>query len=244
MKLINKKILMVTAIVFASANVRADVLWQDWSVTVLRGNDYRVNYHDQSITTLEHTAGTTWGDSFFFLDHSNSANGERSNYAEWSPRASLGKLGGLTLENGLVTDVLLASTVEMSAVQTNYLYGLGFDLTVPGFKFTQLNLYRRQNDKQADNWQATVVWGLPFSLFNQQWLYDGFLDWASASRDQAANMNLTSQLKIAINPWFGVKDPLYLGVEYVYWQNKYGIADSANFHTNESNLNLLLKWHF
>lgn len=238
-----KKILALV-LLLTSNNLFADVLWQDWSVTFLHGNDYRVNYHDTRITTFEHTAGTTWGDSFFFLDHGDSANGDRSNYAEWSPRASLGKLAGLKLDNGFVKDVLLASTVEMSDFQTNYLYGVGLDLAIPGFKYTQLNLYRRQNDKQADNWQATVVWGLPFSLFNQQWLYDGFMDWASSSRDQAANMNLTSQLKMAINPWFGLKDPLYIGVEYVYWQNKYGIADSANFRTNESNVNLLLKWHF
>lgn len=222
----------------------ADVLWQDLSVSLLQGDDYRVNYHEQRIITFEHTAGTTWGDSFFFLDHSDGGDGDNSNYAEWSPRASLGKLAEIKLDNGFVNDILLASTVEMSDAQTNYLAGIGFDLMVPGFKYTQVNLYRRQNDHQDDNWQATLVWGLPFQLFNQQWLYDGFVDWASSSSDQAANLNFTSQLKMAISPWFDLKKPLYLGVEYVYWHNKYGIADSASFPTNESNVNVLLKWHF
>lgn len=239
-----KSILTTSLFLLAALPSQAEILWQDFSVTALKGNDYRVDFPKQTVYTFEHVAGTSWGDSFLFADHLRGSNGDRSNYAEWSPRLSFGKLSSSELSYGPIKDLLLASTIEMSEFQTNYLYGIGLDLAVPGFSFTQLNLYRRQNEDLDDSWQATLVWGLPFTLFGQQWLYDGFLDWASASKDQSAQMNLTSQLKWSLSPVFDLKSPLYLGIEYVYWLNKYGIKSSSNFRTDESNLNLLLKWHF
>lgn len=243
MKLTIKNVFVFTTLLL-SGDLYAEVLWQNSSVSLLRGNDYRVGDAERQVLTFENTAGTTWGDSFLFLDHSRSSTGDTGNYAEWSPRLSLGKVSEQPMTLGIIKDVLVATTVEMPSHQTNYLYGVGVDLALPRFNFAQLNLYRRQNENSADNWQVTAVWAVPFTLFNQQWLYDGFIDWASASSDQAANLNFTSQLKFALHPHFNLKDKLYLGIEYAYWTNKYGIADSPAFRTNESNLNLLLKWHF
>lgn len=222
----------------------ADILWQDLSLSYLNGSNYRVGDADRQVYTLEHVAGTSWGDSFMFLDHLRSDNGARENYAEWAPRFSLTKLSGTNSNFGIVKDVLIATQIEMSNLQTNYLYGVGFDLALPAFKYTQLNLYRRQNENADDSWQATLVWGVPFTIGRHEFLYDGFLDWASASADKSANMNFTSQLKWALHPLLGIKSKLYLGVEYAYWLNKFGIKDSLGFRTNESNLNLLVKWHF
>lgn len=226
------------------SSASADILWQDLSATYLNGSNYRVGDPDRQVYTFEHVAGTSWGDSFMFLDHLRSDNGDRENYGEWAPRFSLGKLSGHSMAFGLVKDVLIASQIEMSKFQTNYLYGVGFDLALPAFKFTQLNLYRRQNENVDDSWQATLVWGLPFNIGGQEFLYDGFIDWASASSDQSAHMNFTSQLKWALHPLLGIQSRLYLGIEYAYWLNKFGVKDSPGFRTNESNLNLLVKWHF
>lgn len=232
------------AIFILSGTSHAEILWQDLSVSYLNGSNYRVGDAERQVYTLEHVAGTSWGDSFMFLDHLRSNDGGRENYAEWAPRFSLSKLSGTSTEFGLVKDVLIATQIEMSKLQTNYLYGVGFDLALPVFKFTQLNLYRRQNENADDSWQATLVWGAPFTIGKHEFLYDGFIDWASASSDQSAHMNFTSQLKWALHPLLGIKSKLYLGVEYAYWLNKFGIKDSPGFRTNESNLNLLVKWHF
>ncbi|WP_306520243.1 outer membrane protein OmpK [Rheinheimera sp.] len=235
---------LVPATLLACGAATADILWQDLSVSYLKGQNYRVGYPELQVYTLEHVAGTSWGDSFMFLDHSRSDNGARGNYGEWAPRFSLGKLSGNTMAFGVIKDVLVATQIEMSTLQTNYLYGVGVDFAFPLFKHSQLNLYRRQNENVDDSWQATFVWGLPFEMLGQEFLYDGFIDWASASSDQAAHMNFTSQLKWALHPLLGIKSRLYLGVEYAYWLNKYGIKDSPGFRTDESNLNLLVKWHF
>ena len=71
-------------------------------------------------------------------------------------------------------------------------------------------------------------------------MYDGFLDYTSGiSGVGPANMNFTSQLKWNLAPYFDLSAPFYVGVEYVYWRNKFYIDG-----VNEKNPNLLIKWHF
>jgi nucleoside-specific outer membrane channel protein Tsx len=36
----------------------------------------------------------------------------------------------------------------------------------------------------------------------------------------------------------------YAGLEYSYWQNKYGIRHSSAFKTTQNAYSLLLRWHF
>ncbi len=227
-----------------SVSTAAEVFWQDFSVSYLNGGDYKVDHKDQQILTFEHVAGTSWGDSFMFLDHLRGDDGSRSNYAEWSPRISLCKVAEYCVSNGLIKDVLVSTTVEMSSGATNFLYGVGLDLNVPQFQFLQLNFLRRQNDSVKNNWQLTTAWALPFKMAEQDFTYDGFIDWFNSTDDQSSSMNFTSQLKWSMGKALGLSNKLYLGVEYVYWLNKYGIEDSPEFETDESNLNLIVKWHF
>lgn len=233
-----------TVLMLASNSLLAKVLWQDFSVTYLSGQNYEIGDPDRQVITLEHVAGTSWGDSFMFLDHLRSSNGDRSNYAEWSPRISLCKTGISCISNAFIKDVLIASTIEMSSASTDFLYGVGFDLNIPQFQFVQLNFYRRNNDNNQDNWQVTSAWALPFEIADQPFRYDGFIDWFNSTDDQRSSFNWTSQLKWSASKWLGLSSPLYFGIEYVFWRNKYGIANSAQFDTNESNVNLLVKWHF
>lgn len=237
-------ILLLCVVVFSAPPLSAEVLWQDFRLTYLNGSHYRLGDPNRQVLTIEHAAATSWGDSFFFLDHMKSANGQHSNYAELQPRFSLGKNGWQLKPGGLIKDVLLASHIEMSSQRTNLLYGVGLDLAVPGMKFTQLNFYRRNNEQLADNWQATLAWGAPFQLSGQAFLYDGFIDWASGSIDQQTNFNWTSQFKwLASDMWQG-KSQVWLGVEYVWWRHKFGVTDSPQLRSHENNVNFLLKWHF
>ncbi len=47
----------------------AEVLWQDFRLTYLNGKHYRLGDPQRQVLTIEHAATTSWGDSFFFLDH-------------------------------------------------------------------------------------------------------------------------------------------------------------------------------
>jgi hypothetical protein len=71
-------------------------------------------------------------------------------------------------------------------------------------------------------------------------LYDGFVDAATSARDHAAETNFNSQMKWNVGKqFFQTSQPLYLGLEYTLWNNKFGI-DSVR----ESNASFLLKGHF
>ncbi len=241
---LQQKLLHTLVILLTSMSTQAEILWQDLNVSYLSGHDYRVGDSNRQVITLEHAASTSWGDSFMFLDHLRSQDGTRSNYSEWSPRLSLCKMELYCIKSAWIKDILLASTLEMSSVSTDVLLGMGADFNINGFKFLQVNVYRRNNDKVTDNWQITTAWSRPFKFGNQSLTYDGFIDWYNTTNDRRSSMNWTSQLKWLASDWLGLSTQLYFGIEYVYWRNKFGIADSPDFRTNESNINALVKWHF
>ncbi|MBV1921408.1 MAG: ion channel protein Tsx [Pseudomonadales bacterium] len=220
----------------------AKQLWSDNSLSLLRGNDYEVGAEGRKVLTLEHVSGHSWGDMFSFVDRLESDNGDLETYWELSPRLSIGKAMGKELTAGLIKDVLITTTAEIADGPfpfTNYLIGPAIDLDIPGFKYFQLNAYRRNNEFSDDNWQLTPVWGVPFSIAGQDFLYDGFADWRSGSGNNTTELNVTSQLTWDIGALMQTPKTLYIGVEYVYWTNKFGIQD-----TDERNLNALLKVHF
>ncbi|WHI45215.1 outer membrane protein OmpK [Microbulbifer sp. VAAF005] len=219
------KPLLLLASSLLSAAAQAEMTWSDNSLSLLYGRDYKVNYSrttddsERSVVTFEHASGHSWGDLFIFADYLDSEDGSDELYSEISPRLSLGKLSGSELAFGPVTDVLIATAVELGNMDdpdhlattgphfTNYLAGVGFDLAVPGFSFVQANVYRRDNDDKASNEQLTLVWAMPFTLGDASFVYDGFIDWTSASEDAHPSTNFTSQLKWDAGASWGSPSP-------------------------------------
>ena len=85
---------------------------------------------------------------------------------------------------------------------------------------------------------------------NSDVLIDGYMDWVVDNDQNArgtyhANLHFNPQVKYdlgkALN--WGAKQ-LYVGLEYDYWKNKYGIEDSGSFKTNQDTASLLVKYHF
>ncbi|GGB81222.1 ion channel protein Tsx [Marinobacterium zhoushanense] len=222
-----------------STTVSAEQLWSDFSLSYLNGSEYEVGDDDRQVVTVEHASGHSWGDNFFFLDRLKSSNGDTEHYFELSPRLSLGYLTNSELSFGPVKDLLLAGTWESGEGFDNYLAGVGVSLDVPGFRYFNVNLYHVNNELKDNDRQLTLTWGLPFELGSAEFLYDGFLDWSTEESDHAAEMNFTSQLKWNAGKLFGTKAPVYVGVEYAHWNNKFGING-----VDERSPSLLLKWHF
>ncbi|UPW19752.1 ion channel protein Tsx [Agarivorans sp. TSD2052] len=238
----NKRIklasLALSSLVIAGS-ASAEMQWSDFSLSYLYGTDYEFTPNGKmQVMTLEHTSGHSWGDNFLFIDRTMPSEGSSSFYGELSPRLSFGKLTSSDLSFGPINDVLIAGTWEMGDGFDNFLYGVGVGLTVPGFKYFNLNLYHASNDVWDDDNQLTITWGAPFSIGNQDFLIDGFMDWSTASDTNKSEMNLTPQFKWNAGKNFNLKSPLYLGVEYAYWNNKYG-SD-----VDERVASLLVKWHF
>lgn len=229
--------LATTALMSTSAS--AEMFWSDFSLSYLNGKDLEFTpTGDMDVFTIEHASGHSWGDTFLFIDRTMPEGGNNSFYGEFSPRLSLGKLSGNELSFGPVKDVLLASTWEMGDGFDNFLYGVGFSLDIPGFSYFDINLYKVSNDTTDDDEQLTLTWAYPFSVGQQDFLIDGFLDWASSSSTNRSEMNFTPQIKWNVGKNFGMKTPLYAGIEYAHWNNKYGST------TDERAVSLLLKWHF
>ncbi len=233
------KYLIVFSLLIVSNFASAKTLWSDYSVSLLKGSNYEVGDNDKTVLTFEHTAATSWGDSFLFVDRLESDNNDRETYGEWSPRIKL-----TSFKDSFVKSVYIASTLEMGSFASatgfgsgfnNYLLGVGVDVNIPGFKFFKINLYHRNNEYGGNSYQTTLVWGVPLGPL----YYDGFLDFAT-SRDNSENsMNLTSQLKYNLAPHLDLSSKLFVGVEYVFWKNKFGIDG-----VDENNVNLLVKYHF
>lgn len=230
---------LILAGALVSTTASADKLWSNFSLSYLKGSDYELGDPDRQVITVEHASGHTWGDTFFFMDRLKSDNEDTENYLEFSPRLSLGNLTDTDLSFGPVKDVLLAGTWESGTGFDNYLAGVGFSFDVPGFRYLNANLYYVNNEKKDNDKQLTLTWGVPFELGTAEFLYDGFIDVSSSEDSHASEMNFTSQLKWNAGKVIGTNSPVYVGVEYAYWNNKFGVDG-----VDERNPALLLKWHF
>ena len=228
MKLLSATLLTLSTI--TSFTSMAETLWSDASATLLRGNDYEVGDNKRTVFTFEHVAGYSWGDSFLFVDRLQSANGDKETYAEIAPRFQISSYKNQAFEN-----IYIATTAEIGEGFTHYLVGLGTKLNIPNFSFFNLNIYHRNNDSAKNNQQVTASWELPIGPLT----YDGFIDYVIASSNETSSMNFTSQLKYNLAEHLNLKTKLFVGVEYVYWLNKFGIDG-----VDEKNLNLLVKYHF
>ena len=234
--------------------------WQNNSLTYLYGKDFQVNPRIQQTVTFEHADAWKYGDNFFFIDKifyngkEDHFAGENTHYGEFQPRLSFGKIFDQKLEFGPIKDVLLAMTYEFGEDDTeSYLVGPGFDLAIPGFDYFQLNFYNRHTEGGRpgdDVWQITPVWSYTIPVGGSDVLIDGFMDWVvdndvNSKGEYHANLHFNPQVKYdlgkALN--LGAKQ-LYVGVEYDYWKNKYGIEDSEGFKTDQSVTSFLVKVHF
>lgn len=224
---------------------QAEQLWNDISQSFLYGNDYAVGDKRRAVLTFEYAGGHDWGDHFFFLDRIDGSNSGPDVYTELLLRLSGSKLTGSQMSFGIVKDLLLATRLEYASAtdEKNALIGIGADLAIPGFTFLKVNVFHRENDSVSDNAMLNFAWAYPFALEKEQFVYDGFVDWVSGvAGEYATSLNFTSQLKWLVTQ--SDQYQVYVGVEFSYWRNKFGIRDSADLDTDESNFSALFKVHF
>ncbi len=246
----------------------APMLWQNNSLTYLYGKDFKVDPDTQHTLTFEHASGWTYGDVFLFVDYKwnesqDNSDAARTYYGEFSPRLSLSKTTGTDLSFGPVTDVLIGFTYERGEDRVqNYLLGPAVDLAVPGFDRLAINTYYRKPDgirnKASGQWQITPTWAITIPVGSSDILFDGYIDWVvndAGNKDsddyQSKNLHINPQIKYDLGKAVYQKaGQLYVGIEYDYWSNKYGIKDggfvSKNFvgSTDQSAWNAIVKVHF
>ncbi|NRA54787.1 MAG: nucleoside-binding protein [Gammaproteobacteria bacterium] len=219
-----------------STTVSAKQYWSDTSFSALQGSNYELGDDDRNIYTFEHASGHSWGSLFTFVDRAHNTNfGDDDTYGELGFSFDV-----YNNQDGFVKKAYVTPQWEfgrsLSGTFNNFLAGVGVDLAIPGASYFNVNLYQRNNEQDDNNQQLTLVWSFPFA---DSFVYDGFLDAINGSDTQTGGYNFTSQLKYDVGQHIGVeKSKLYLGIEYVYWKNKFGVSG-----VDEKNANLLIKWH-
>lgn len=233
------------ALTSAAAFTQAAPIWQDFSITGLYGENYKSPFVtqnekvEQSTITAEYAAGLKYGDFFAFADRSNNDPDGNETYFEVAPRLSLGAVTGKKLEVGPIKDVLVATTWEGDEGFNNYLYGIGFSLDIPYTQYANINFYKAENDNTDDDYQLTITYAVPFKLGSEDFLVDAFLDWSTAEKTHASELNWTSQYKWNVGKHISPETKLYVGIEHSVWNNKYGYKG-----VNQNDVSALVKYHF
>lgn len=199
-------------------------LWQETNVQYLYGGKFKLPEDSSRGTfTIEHANGWKYGDNFVFFDISSPTDEGTSIYGEISPRLSIGKISGLDLSAPLVKDVLVAGTLEVGEGFHNYLYGVGLSLNLPKFNFADLNLYVRNSDAAGTTWQVTPCWQLPFAVGKADLIFEGFTDIAGKEGNASFNIDAQPRLLVDLGKVWGAPKSVYVGTEFIYWKNKYGV---------------------
>ena len=221
------------------------IVWQDFSLTGLYGENYELGTEDRTTLTAEYAAKLKYSDVFFFVDQQWDGNDKDNTYFEFAPRLSLGEVSGQDLSFGPVKDVLVATTWEHNAGHgenvefNNFLYGVGFALDIPYTQYANVNFYRANNNNTDDDYQMTITYAVPFKLGSEDFLVDAFLDWSTAEKDHASELNWTSQYKWNVGKHISPETKLYVGVEHSVWNNKFGVKGA-----DQNDVSALVKYHF
>lgn len=231
-----------------------------WNAQLLYGSDFQEpgNPIDvgKAILTFENASGWEWGSSFFFVDiiRSDKHDAHSSEvYGEWFPSASLSALTGKDLSLGLLRNISVTMGINAGTKNTGanplvYLPGLTFDLNLPGFAFFSIGAFAYIDDGRfsgQDNgchdttYQVTPSWSLPFALGKAKFSFDGFIDFIGDHGQCVSQVLSQAQLKIEVARFGSKPDTLHAGIEWQYWDDKFGIDG-----LNESFPQALLVWKF
>jgi nucleoside-specific outer membrane channel protein Tsx len=198
------------------------------SIAILKGNTYEVGERRREVGTVDHFSVWKWGEIYSFVDYTFFDEQDDETYFEIKPKLSLSYLSGESLEYGIIKDFFLATEFNYSSEKTTevYLGGLGVKLEVPGFQWWNMNLYYREDVKAAGGgtYQFSTDWGIPFQLHDKfKFQFEGFADFAGTEGHSKHNIIFSPQILMDLGHFVGQSDKLYIGAEYTYWQNKFGI---------------------
>lgn len=195
------------------------------------------NTTGRQIITLEHFSLTETGDLFFFVDFFRdidtdpSFTGRESNvYGEIYYHFSGKNLGLSFGDVGFVKAVDFAVGLNQGTDLTIALAGPRFSFNLRGFRVLTLGIYGYKNITDPfgrdlkTTAQATLIWDLPFELFDQKFQFKGFTDFIGSQGSGFANQVVFSpQIRWDVGHALGGKEnKVQLGIEYTHFRNKFG----------------------
>lgn len=208
---------------------------------------------DRATITLEHFSTNDIGDLFFFVDFFYDNNGtpvpgndESDQYGEIYYTLH-GKHFGLDTGDGFISGLDLQFGLNQGTDFSVALVGPRVNFNAPGFQVLSLAVTTYSNfvdpfDRSLDTtYQATIVWAAPFTIGNQKFSTQGFVDFIG---DQGSGVDdqilFSPQVRWDMGYAMGrPADKIALGLEYSYWKNKFGLTG-----VDENSLSLFLGFKF
>lgn len=192
----------------------------------------------KQIMTFEHASSFILGDQFFFFDV-NLLEEDTYLYGEWHPRLSFNKTFGKDFSFWFVKDIYLAHEQDYGEDFKRYFYGMSIDIDIPHASYFTLSmLVGGDPDVEGDSTEYTMAWSFPFSLGSWNFKFLGYVDFLTAENDfMSDQVQAQPQLLVDIGDVFGNPEVFFAGVEYQYWDNKYGVEG-----VNESLVQFMVTW--
>lgn len=105
--------------------------------------------------------------------------------------------------------------------------GVKFDLNNQYFDYLELSVAAyKEVGVETYGVQVTPVWSFPFTLLETKFKFRRFLDLKNGSTNAAGNITMLAQpqLLMDVGDLFNTQaDVFFIGMEYSYWVNKFGI---------------------
>ena len=191
----------------------------------------------REILTFQHINGYKYGRNYLFIDTIFTQAGDPDStklYGEGYTYLSISKLTGLKIPDGVIKDFNLAAGVNTGSESGGskplvYLYGISIDLSLPKFAFFSIDILandaREPESGKGVSWQITPVWAMPFKIGDTKFIFEGFFDFITSKEERTKQTILAQpQIRWDAGHHFDLKDnKLFVGIEYQYWENKYGI---------------------
>ena len=241
-KTISAASILMAGLTVATTSAQASV-WSSSKVEILYGQDFArgLNGADQNEATFTfaNATGFTWGDTFIFADV-NKANDTKKTggtHLEFSTRYNFWKPEEKGVVKGVFGIVQADMTSNAFVQKVVPMAGVSLDWGVPGFKFVKTHLqYRNDPTKDGSSVQFNLVWNKSFTVGEQNFSFEGFLDWTQGEGEGfGSEDNLLMQPQVL---WHANKS-LAVGVEYQYWKNRLGIDGR-----DESVPQIMVRWTF
>jgi nucleoside-specific outer membrane channel protein Tsx len=196
----------------------------------------------KNVFTFENAAAGRWWSSYLFVDVLRSWSEADANakevYGEWYPTLSLRGVSGRERSKGVLADVGITVGLN-TGVRSNgpspfaVLPGLTFSLNVPGFDFFSVNTLAyidrgrfqgQPTDCTATGFQVTPSWSLPIRAGKTTLKVNGFVDFTTRHANCEAQILTTPRVMLDLSAYWQKPGVLYVGFDWVYWHNKYGIS--------------------
>ena len=196
----------------------------------------------KNVFTFENTAGGRLWSSYLFVDVLRSWSDADANakevYGEWYPTLSLRALSGRERSKSILADVGVTVGLNTGVRSTGsspfaVLPGLTFTFNVPGFDFLGVNAVAyidrgrfngQPTDCAATAFQVTPSWSLPIRAGKSTVKVNGFVDFTTRHANCAGQVLSTPRVMLDVSTYWDKPGVLYVGFDWVYWHNKYGIA--------------------